>query len=114
MFMWPINSSWLLKLLWKIKQDSYVCHDLYSNVIINFDILLEDTAGLLLAPAKGLGKGQKKIFLLGGRDSTKALQSSPFLISGGVPWAWRRTNDQTKEILVLNLGYQRFADSKDR
>ena len=51
--------------------------------------------------------------ILGGPDSTRDLQSIPFQISGGVPWAWgtnegRRTKDQgprTKEILVSNLGF---------
>ena len=38
--------------------------------------------------------------ILGGRDSTRALQSTPFQNPGGVPWAWhtkdegRRTKDE--------------------
>ena len=40
---------------------------------------------------------------LGERNSTRALQSSPFHISGGVPWAWQ-TNGQRTEILVSNIG----------
>ena len=32
--------------------------------------------------------------ILGGCDSTRALQSSPFQNPGGVPWAWRRTNQE--------------------
>ena len=46
--------------------------------------------------------------ILGGRDSTRALQSSPFQISGRgfrERDGGRRTNEQTKEILVSNLGY---------
>ena len=47
--------------------------------------------------------------ILGGRDSTRALQSSFFQNPGGVPRAWRtkdeRTDGRTKEILVSNLGY---------
>ena len=41
--------------------------------------------------------------ILGGCDSTRALQSSPFPNPGGVVRAWRRT----KEILVSNFGYIR-------
>ena len=49
--------------------------------------------------------------ILGGRNSTRALQSNSFQNPGGVPWAWRtkdegqRTNERTKEILVSNLGF---------
>ena len=32
--------------------------------------------------------------ILGGRDLTRALQSSLFQISGGVPWAWRTDKGQ--------------------
>ena len=46
--------------------------------------------------------------IIGGRDSTRALQSSPFQISGGVPWASQmKDKRRTKEILVSNLGLQR-------
>ena len=43
--------------------------------------------------------------ILGGRDLTGALQSSPFQNPGGVPWAWRRMKDegQRTEILVSNF-----------
>ena len=34
--------------------------------------------------------------ILGGRDSTRALQSSPFQNPGGVVRAWRRTNEQRR------------------
>ena len=57
---------------------------------------------------------QKKCYplsfpILGIRDSTRALQSSPFKSLGGLVQAWRRrTEDEgrrTKEILVFNIGY---------
>ena len=41
---------------------------------------------------------------LGGLISTRALQSTPFQNPGGVPWAWRRTDEQ-REILKSNIGF---------
>ena len=47
--------------------------------------------------------------ILGGRDSTRALQSTPFQNTGGVVWAWRRTNggqteDRRKSLcLILDI-----------
>ena len=43
--------------------------------------------------------------ILGGRNLTRALQSSPFQISGGVVRAWRRRTKK-KEILASNFGWQ--------
>ena len=58
-------------------------------------------------------KKEKKCYplsfpILGGRDSTRALQPSPFQISGGVVRAWRtenkgRTNEWTKLSLLSNF-----------
>ena len=46
--------------------------------------------------------------ILGGRDSTRALQSTPFQNPGGVPRAWHTNERRTKEILVSNTGWPIF------
>ena len=43
--------------------------------------------------------------MLGGSDSTRALQSAPFQNPGGVIRAWRTNEWRTKEILVSNFGF---------
>ena len=49
--MWPINSSWLLKLLRQIMQVSNLSHDVNSNVLLNFVICFK---GLLAVRAAQL------------------------------------------------------------
>ena len=44
--------------------------------------------------------------ILGGRDLTRTLQSTPFQNPGGVVWAWQtKSGGQRTEILVSNFGY---------
>ena len=45
--------------------------------------------------------------ILGGRDSTRAFQFSPFQNPGAVPWAWRRT-DQWKSLCLTNIGLTQY------
>ena len=47
--------------------------------------------------------------ILGTRDSTRALQYSPFQNPGGVPRSWRSPNGRT-EILVSNIGLKNKDD----
>ena len=61
-----------------------------------------------------INNNKKKIFskkkcytlsfpILGGRNSTRALQSTPFKNPGGVPWAWRSPKDKGRKSLCLIL-----------
>ena len=42
--------------------------------------------------------------ILGGRNLTRALQSSQFQNPGGVPWAWHSSRSSSMVLLLSNLG----------
>ena len=47
--------------------------------------------------------------ILGRRNSTRALQSSPFQNPGGVPWAWRTKDEQRKSSCLILDSNDQFS-----